>query len=158
MHDAIPDTELPRLHKHFAIECNNRAWRISEAMRRSPAEDAEMLDCAHAAALHWSKVGSELNDARAAMLLGHVHALLGRGDSAMRYARSAFDFVTQHPSPPWEIAFAHAVLANAAAAARDGATHSAHYARAKALGAALGSEERSYFDAMFRTIPAVAGE
>ena len=93
MHDAIPETELSRLHKHFAIECDNRAWRISEAMRRSPAEDAEMLDCAHAAA-----------------------------------------------------------------AARDGATHSAHYARAKALGAALGREERSYFDAMFRTIPAVAGE
>ena len=155
MHDAIPEAELPRLHKYFAIECNNRAWRLSEATRRTAAEDREMLDAAHAAACHWLKAGTELHAARAAMLLGHVHALLGHGDLAMGYARSSYDFLTSCDSPAWEIAFAHAVLANAAAAARDRATHAAHYARAKALGAALDDEDRSYFDATFRTIPAV---
>ena len=155
MHDAIPQEELPRLHKYFAIECNNRAWRLSEAARRSAAEDREMLDAAHAAAFHWSKAGTELHAARAAMLLAHVHALLGHGELATGYARSSFDFLTARESPAWEIAFAHAVLANAAAAARDRATHAAHYARAKALGAALDDEDRSYFDATFRTIPAV---
>jgi hypothetical protein len=158
VHDAIPEDELRRLHKHFAIECNNRAWRLSEAPRRGDSEDREMLDAAHAAAFHWSKVGTELNMAGAAMLLGHVHALLGHGDVAVSYARSSFDFVTERESPAWEVAFAHAVLANASAAARDTVNHAAHYAQAKELGAALDDEERSYFDAMFRTIPSVVEE
>jgi hypothetical protein len=158
VHDAIPADELARLHKHFAIECNNRAWRLAEAPRRGDAEDREMLDAAHAAAFHWSKVGTELNAARAAMLLGHVHALLGHGDMALRYARSAFDFVTERESPAWEVAFAHAVLANASAAARDGTNHAAHYEQARALGAALDDDDRPIFDAMFRTIPSVVGE
>ncbi len=158
MHDAIPEADLARAHKHFAVECNNRAWRLSEQPLRNAAEDGEMLDAAHAAAFHWSKVGNELNAARAAMLLGHVHALLGHGDMALHFSRDAFDFVTRRESPAWEVAFAHAVLANAAAAARDAPNHCAHYAQAKALGAALDDEDRAYFDAMFRTIPSIVGE
>lgn len=104
MHDAIPEEELARFHKHFAIECNNRAWRLS--------------------------------------------------DEAIRYASSSFAFVTARSSPPWEVAFAHAVLAHAAAAARDRAAHATHYRRAKELGAALDDVDRAYFDATFRTIPA----
>ncbi len=155
MHDAIPAGELARFHKHFAIECNNRAWRLSEAPRRESAEDDEMLHAAHAAAFHWSKVGTGLHAARAAMLLGHVHALLGHGDLALGHARSSFEYLSARETAPWEIAFAHAVLANAAAAAGDRATHAAHYAQAKALGAALEDEERSIFDATFRNVPAV---
>ena len=114
-----------------------------------------MLHAAHAAAYHWSKVGTELHQARAAMLLGHVHALLGRGASAMAYARQSFTFVTSRDSPPWEVAFAHAILANAAAAARDRELHAKHYAMAKDLGAALAdAEEREIFDATFRAVPA----
>lgn len=157
MHDAIAEEELARLHKHFAIECNNRAWRLSEG-RRGEIENREMLDAAHAAAFHWSKVGTELNAARASMLLAHVHALLGHGDMALGYARTSFDFVMERESPAWEVAFAHAVLANAAAAAGDAVNHAAHYEQARTLGAALDDEDRSYFDAMFRTIPSIVGE
>jgi hypothetical protein len=155
VHDAIPEDELRKLHKHFAIECNNRAWRLSEAPRRGAPEDREMLDAAHAAAFHWSKVGTELHAARAEMLLAHVHALLGHGSLAMGFARSSFDFLAARDTPAWEVAFAHAVIANAAAASRDRATHATHYARAKSLGAALGDEDRAYFDATFRTVPAM---
>jgi hypothetical protein len=149
--------ELQKWHRYFGVECNNRAWTLSEAAERSEVEDDEMLDCAHAAALHWGKVGTDLHRARAAMLLGHVHALLGHGTMAMRYARFAYDFVLAHSSPAWEIAFAHAVLANAGAAAKEHRLHADHYAEAKALGAALeNAEERAIFDATFRVIPAPA--
>jgi len=147
--------ELQKWHRWFGIECNNRAWRLAEAAKRSEVEDGEMLDCAHASAHHWGKVGTELHRARATMLLGHVHALLGNGPMALRYARSAFDFVLAQASPAWEIAFAHAVLANAGAAANERGVHSEHYAQAKALGAALeDAEEREIFEATFRTVPA----
>lgn len=156
MHDAIAQEELPRLHKHFAVECNNRAWRLSESALRSAADDREMLDAAHAAAFHWAKIGTAQHAARAEMLLAQVHALLGHGDLAVRYARSSFDFVMSHESPAWEVAFAHAVLANAAAAAKDSILHARHYRQAQSLGAALGDEDRAYFDATFRTVPSPA--
>jgi len=157
MHDAATPEEIARWTRWFAVECNNRAWRLSEAQRRTPAEDDEMLHCAHAAMLHWGKVGTELHKARATMLLAHVHALLGQGPGAMRHAGQAFAYVMSHESPAWEVAFAHAVLANAACAAGDRELHAKHHALAKALGEALpDAEERAIFDATFRVIPAPA--
>jgi len=156
-HETVAPEELARWTRWFAVECNNRAWRLAESASRTPAEDDEMLHSAHAAALHWGKVGTELHKARATMLLGHVHALLGQGASGMRYARRSFSYVTSHDSPPWEVAFAHAVLANAAAAARETELHAKHYAIAKSLGSALpDAEEKSIFEAMFGVVPVPA--
>ena len=155
MADQPTEEEDLRWHRRFAAESNNRAWRLSEASARSPAEDEEMLNAAHAAALHWSKVGTELNAARADMLLGHIHALLGHGDSAMRYAGSSFKYFTAHETEPWELAFAHAVLANAASVADDVDTHARHYAIAKELAGNLSNaEERRIFEATFAHVPA----
>lgn len=154
MQDTITPEEQAKWARRFAVECNNRAWRLAESAARSEAEDEEMLHCAHAAALHWSQVGTELHNARATMLLGHVHALLGDGRRAMSYARQAFDFVLSRASPAWEVAFAHAVLANAASAAADRELHAKHFGIAKALGDALAdAEERAIFEATFRTVP-----
>lgn len=148
------DADIGKWHRWFAIEANNRAWRLSESASRTEAEDAEMLSAAHAAAFHWSKVGTALHIARAQMLLGHVHALLGHAKPAIAFARASYDFVTTRDSPPWEVAFAHAVLANAAAAASDRTLHRKHYEEAKTLGAALtDEEERSIFDATFVRVP-----
>ena len=156
-HETVDAGELAKWTRWFAIECNNRAWRLAEAATRTAAENDEMLHAAHAAALHLGNVGTELHQARAAMLLGHVHALLGHGDDAMSYAGKAFSYVTSRDSPAWEVAFAHAVLANAAAAARKRDLHAKHHAMAKALGAALpDEEERAIFEATFQVVPAPA--
>ena len=148
MADAPTDEEIRQWHRRFAVEANNRAWRLSEAAARTAADDAEMLNAAHAAAMHWSKVGTDLHAARAAMLLGHVHALLGHGDIAMRYASATFDYFTSHKCADWELAFTHAVLANAASAADDARLHLDHFAIAKQMGEALADpEERKIFEA-----------
>jgi len=152
--EAVAPEELARWTRRFAVECNNRAWRLAEAPGRTAEEDEEMLHSAHAAALHWGQVGTELHRARATMLLAHVHGLLGHGESAMEYATRSFAYVASHDSPPWEVAFAHAVLANAASAAGKRDLHGKHYAIAKALGASLpDEEERAIFEATFRAVP-----
>lgn len=155
MAEQPSEEETRQWHRRFASENNNRAWRLSESSSGSAADEAEMLNAAHAAALHWSKVGTPLNTARADMLLGHVHALLGNGGLAMRYAKSSFAYLTSHGCPDWELAFAHAVLANAASAADDRNLHSHHYGLAEGLGMALANpEERRIFEATFRRVPA----
>ena len=134
---------------------NNRAWRLAEEPSRTKAEDEEMLKAAKAAAEHWGKVGDELERVRAAILLGQVYALLGDGKEALLHAREAFAYVTEHEdSPGWQVAFAHAVMANAAAANGELSLHKTHYQRAKTLGSALtDDDERALFEATFRTVP-----
>ncbi len=91
--------EIARWDRWFAIKMNNRARAIAENPARTPVEEEEMLHAAHAAALHWDRIGTDRNQAAADMPLGQVHALLGHGSLAMRYGRRSHDFVTSHESP-----------------------------------------------------------
>lgn len=146
--------DVAAAHRRHAVECNNLAWSLSEQGARSAAEDEDMLNAAHASAFHWSRAGNELNAARAWMLLGRVHALLGNGREALRYARQSHDYLVAHDPPDWELAFAHAVLAHAAWAAGDGTLHALHHAKARELGEAIAdAEDRSIFLGTFGTIP-----
>ncbi|MGE5668156.1 MAG: hypothetical protein ACM338_08175 [Betaproteobacteria bacterium] len=154
MADNPTDEETQRWFRHLGSQANNRAWVLAEQAARSPEEDAEMLDAAHASRYLWSKVGTERNLALANLLLGHVHALLGAGPAAMRYAVDAFGYLTSHESQAWELAFAHAALANAAHAAGRNELHREHYAKAAEVANTMTSEEdRKIFDASFIRVP-----
>jgi hypothetical protein len=150
-----PTTEdIAKWQKWFAVACNNRAWELAEQPSRTPSEAHEMLHTAHAAAWHWSRVGTELNAARAQMLLGFAHALAGDGPLALRYATSSFNYFNEHGAPDWEQAFAHAVLAAAAKAAGNHDLHAEHYAEAARLGEAIAdAEDREVFMRSFRQVP-----
>jgi hypothetical protein len=154
MSERPTDAELARAHRAFAVEYNNRAWTLTEKPDRTDADNDELLHLAHAAALHWRYAGNALNTARAQMLLGHVHASLGHGDLALRYARASHAYLTSIDSPDWEIAFSHAVLAHAHAAAHHAHDHREQYALARRAGDAIADpEDRAVFEATFRTIP-----
>lgn len=153
MHDAPDPEELAKIGRWFAIECNNHAWKLAESRLRTAADTDEMLTTAHASAYHWGKVGNDTNKAMATMLLAQVHALIGDAPRARRYAEECFAFVTSRQSPAWQVAFAHAIVAHAAAIAKDAATHAKHYEVARGLGAALAEGDREVFEATFRTIP-----
>lgn len=154
MHDAEDPETVARIGRWFAIECNNRAWELAASRLRTAADTDEMLTTAHASAFHWGKVGNDLNKALATMLLAQVHALIGDGVRARRYADECFRFVTSRESPAWQVAFAHAILAHAAFASNDAAAHARHHEIAGRLGAALDEGDREVFDATFRVIPA----
>jgi hypothetical protein len=147
--------ELHRWHRRFAVDANNRAWTLSEKAVLAPEERSELLHAAHAAAYHWSKIGTTAQIAHADLLLGRVHALLGHGESAMTFATEALDAIGSREAEPWEAAFAHAILADAAAASGRTALHAEHYAKAKALGGSLADpQERAQFLATFALVPA----
>ncbi|MBI5649923.1 MAG: hypothetical protein HZC40_05660 [Chloroflexi bacterium] len=137
MADQPTQEQIAQWHRWFAIECNNRAWSLAAQTARTPDDDREMRDSAHAAAYHWGKIGAPINTARADVALAHVYALLGDGAHALQSARQSLDFFTQNESADWDIAFAHAEMAFAAAVNRDAALHAHHYTRARELGAAI---------------------
>lgn len=135
-----PD-DISQWQKRFAVACNNRAWELIERADRTPSEVHEMLHAAHASAWHWARVGTALNEARANMLLGLAHALVGDGPLGLRYAMLAFNYFNEHEAPDWEQAFAHAALAAAAKGAGDAALHAEHYAEAERLGLAIADDQ-----------------
>ena len=149
MPNSPQDNDLAAWHRFFAIEYNNRAWDLA-VQSRTPIEDEEMLNAAHAAALHWAAGGDELNQMRAKMLLAEVHALLGYGTSALAYAQRMCRFFLSRETPDWEVAFAHAIHAHAAHAAGEINVFKAAYAEAsQALNAISDPDDRAIVQQTF---------
>jgi hypothetical protein len=146
--------EIAKWDRWFAIESNNQTWDLVETEDLTSAQREAMLHSAHAAASHWGRIGTEVNQARADMLLALVHARLRSGSFAMVYARRSLDFFNSRECPDWEIALAHAVLASAAHAAADASLHAEQYALAKKLGDAIAnSDDKDVFTRTFGQIP-----
>lgn len=137
MGKRLAPEQLLEAHRHFAIECNNKAWALAEAPEAEARRD-ELLNLAHASALHWQAIGTDLEAMRATMLLANVHAQLGLAASALSYAQRMRNyFLGQSATPDWEIAFVHTIHARACACAGDATGHADSYARARAAIAAI---------------------
>ena len=150
--------EIEKWNRWFAIESNNLAWTLAENPAGDPAQREEMLNAAHASAFHWSRVGSDLHKARADLLLGQVHALLGNASLAKAYALRSYEFITSRDSPDWEIALAHAVLAHAARVAGELSLYAKHHAMARKLGDAIADGgDKEIFDRIFTQLPTPQG-
>ncbi len=153
MSTATDDNDAPAWHRRFAAGCNNRAWDLA-TQPRTPAEDREMLDAAHASAWHWGRVGTELHRMRAQMLLAEVHALLGFGPSSLQLAEGMRSYFLGRETPDWELAFTHAICAHAAHAAQRPDEHRRAYADAlAALQAVTDPEDRQIVEKTFRQVP-----
>jgi hypothetical protein len=155
----IPDSSDPAdWHRYFAALCNNRAWELA-VKDRTAEEDAEMLNMAHASAVHWDAVGSELNRMRARTLLAEVHALLGFGQSALALAEEIRAFFLGRETEDWEIAYAHAIHAHAAAAAGEKTAHASSHAAAETAVAAIRDDaDRRIVLETFERVPRPQGE
>ena len=152
--DLSPEM-VERSHRWHAVECNNLAWELCDRAERTDGQSHDMLHAAHAAAFHWSRIGTDLHRARAEMLLAHVYARLGQGEQALVYARQFHAFIDGRDAPDWELAFDHAVLAHAAYAANDFGLHRTHHAEASRLGEAIADpEDKAIFSKTFDQIPA----
>jgi hypothetical protein len=148
--------EIDKWHGWFAREANNRAWALTEQEGLGEDGKREALLTAYASVYHWSKIGAPVHMARGRLLLARVHAVRGEGDQALANARAAFDFVASADAEPWEMAFAHAAMADSARVAGDRALFDEHYKMAEAIGATLDDEDREIFNKTFDRISAPA--
>ena len=158
MAEQPTEAMIDQWHRWFAVECNNRAWDLIEKAQRTAAEDREMLHAACASAFHWSKVGTPIHVARCDVTLSYAHALLGHPGMAMLYAKNSLAFFETNQCEDWDLAFAHAAMAQAAAVARDKELHGRHYMLAQQHGEAVRDpENRRIFMESFSRIPAAIG-
>jgi hypothetical protein len=154
MSDKPTPEETALWQRRLASQANNRAWALSESTSRTPDEDEEMLQAAHAAMYFWKLVGNDNNRAHAAQLLAHVYASLRLPNPAKHYLAKSQPFLLSEQAEPWEVALAHAVAANVAAAKNESHTHRAHYDKAFALVSQLPDpEDRKILEATLRILP-----
>ena len=149
--------EIDRMHRWFAVECNNNTWGLIDRRNRTETENRDMLYLAYAAAFHWSKIGAPINDARADALLAHVHAMLGHADLSLMYAKRCLFFCENNHAEDWDLAFAHAELRHAAIAAGDRALYAKHDALARKCGESIQApDDRKVFFDEFAKLPKLA--
>jgi hypothetical protein len=148
------DTDPQKWHRYFAIDNNNRAWDLAALPARTRSQEYELLNTAHAAAAHWSAVGTELNRMRARMLLAEVHALLGLGQSAFELSEAVRAYFLSRETDDWEVAFTHAIHAHAASVAGESMAHRTSYAAAvTAIETIASAEDRDIVMQTFNQVP-----
>jgi hypothetical protein len=158
MSDNPTPDEAAIWQRRLASQANNRAWTLSESVSRTAEDDEEMLHAAHAAMFFWQVAGNRQNRARAALLLAHVHALLNMGMSARHYESEWQRLSVDDAAEQWEVAIAHAVAANVAAANKAAEAHREHYAEARrTIDSLPNDEDRAILEATLRVVPVPAG-
>ncbi len=142
MAERPKDEEIAKWNRWFAVEAEPSGEQREEA-----------LLAAYASVYHWGQVGTEENRALGEMLLARVHVLAREPEPALRHAEASFRYFSGRESEPWQMALAHAMMADAAALAGDAEKHRGHYEQARDLGEALGDEDRSVVRATFDRVP-----
>lgn len=147
----------PAEHRRLGVELFNKTWTLMEKDERTPAEDDELVHCAHASAYHWFQVGTQANRARSEWQCSRVYTVLALGEPALRHARRCLELVESSPDEmeDWDFAAAHEALARAYATAGDGDGARRHLELGRAALAQIADEEdRAHLEADFATIPA----
>ena len=149
---AEPPFDATRAHRWFAVELNNLAWELVEAVGRSPADTERMIHAAHGACFHWLQVGNPLNHLRAECLLATTYAKAGLVEAAIRHAQRCLEL--SHEAGDTQSAFDRATAHGCAAVAlaAGGRTDEARAQHELALAAAQrfdDPEDRPVFDRLY---------
>lgn len=147
---------LPEAHAYFAVAFNQRIWALLQQEERTPAEDEEMLNAAHASMLHWSAApqGEPMHHARGLFMLATAYTALRRVSEALHYAKACFDYSEQHAShlEDFDFAYSYLSLARAYAIANDKPTSMQYFTLARQAGNDIADEEdKKIFLNDFRT-------
>ena len=146
----------PEEERRLAVDLFNRAWTLMELPARTPEQDDELIDTAHASAYHWLQVGTAANRARSQWQLSRVYVVLGRSEPALHHARRCLAWCEANPEAleDWDLAYAHEALARAHALAGESEEAGRHAAVARELAADVaGAEDREHLDADLATLP-----
>ncbi|HXG26216.1 MAG TPA: helix-turn-helix domain-containing protein [Candidatus Binatia bacterium] len=153
------DTLDEAAHRQLGKDLYNLAWTLMEKPDRTPAEDDELVQAAHASAFHWSRGGGTLaNAARGQWQIARVYSALGRGEPAVWHAQRCLALaeaaVAAGVADDWDLPAALEGLARAQAVAGDRAGAVATHKRAlESLAGIADPEDRQLIEDDLKTTP-----
>jgi hypothetical protein len=106
---------IAQQHRTFAVTANNAAWELLEREDLSDDDADDLLECAYAAAYHWTRAAgsSDAHRARAAWLISRCHAVLGHGDLALHHAVRCTRIAEAAGLGDFDLGYAHEARARA---------------------------------------------
>lgn len=112
---ANPEFDRQQAHKFFAVSCFNATWNLMDKQDRTPEEDEEMLRLTMASSWHWTKREDCVpqNMSIAYWQVSRVHAIVGRGDEALRYGQLCLDVSQGEGIDAFALGYAYEALARA---------------------------------------------
>lgn len=130
---------LSQAHHHFAVDFHGQTWELLEKKDRNRADDARMLDYAHASLAHWRTGGGVVRQQRGEWLIARVHAVLGEGDAALKHAQACFQLLEDNKAQmdDFDFAFAYEAIARAYAVSGDAAQAKKYIDMAQKAGDAI---------------------
>lgn len=133
----------PEIHRALGAGLFNKTWDLLEIEQRTPDQDDEMVDTAHASAWHWRQVGTTANRARGHWMLARVYSVLGRAPEAVHHARRANEILEAGGDgiEDWDRPSAAEAMARALWVAGDLDGARAWKARGEALAAQIAEDE-----------------
>ena len=147
------EEEIERMHRYFAVECNNNAWELAELAERTDEQKEEMVRLAEVAAWHWSKVGTPINSVRAGILLSCVNAVAGRAEDARRHTNAVAQRLAKkiEGTHGWDYAMLALIETQTCLAEGNTSAYAEAYAQLEAAHAKLDDEEQLAFK-QYRTM------
>lgn len=111
-HDDSLDVQAA--HRHFSAICFNRAWDLIRTADRTPEQDDEMVELAHASFWHWTQRPDcePIHRSIGTWQLARVYALVGDGKTAWQFASRCLGL--SQSLPAFYRGYAHEALARAA--------------------------------------------
>jgi len=107
-------------HKKFAVELFNHAWGLYDKTDRTPDEDDEMINAAHASAHHWSMLKGHIDETRwlqsgprSHNQLTNVYIALKRAEPALYHAERCVKMCVDRGIGDFDLAFGYECLARA---------------------------------------------
>lgn len=130
-------------HLHFSSDCFNRVWDLLDKSSRSKEEDRLMREMAHASLYHWLQ-REDCNPTSLSIGLwqvSRVHAVLGEGHCAKRYAEECIRISEENALPPFYIAYGYEAATRAAFVLKDSEAVESNLGNAKDLLPKIESDE-----------------
>jgi hypothetical protein len=145
----------PEEERQVAVDLFNRAWKLMELPQRTPEQDDELVDTAHASAYHWLRARLAAVPTWSQWQLSRVYVVLGRPEPALHHARRCLAWCESNPAAleDWDLAYAHEALARAHTLAGDSGEAQRHAGRARDLAAGVaGEQDREHLEEDLATL------
>ncbi|MDP4163454.1 MAG: hypothetical protein Q8898_10160, partial [Bacillota bacterium] len=102
-------------HKQLAVSYFNKVWDFLDQESRTFEEDEQMIHLSHSSFWHWGQVEDHTaqNISIGYWQLARVYAVVGQGETALRYAKQCVDVSVQANLAPFYIGYAYEAAARA---------------------------------------------
>lgn len=113
-------------HRRCAADLFNAVWDLMGKEDRTPEENEEMVNAAHASRWHWGVMGKPVNWARGEWQISRVYAILGRAEPSLHHAWNYQKICDENQLSEFDRSFAHEAIARASAISGDSEAVVAH--------------------------------